>query len=268
MSTPIQQGTVRLHVTNTDAMKVHSVCQINHTLGLAKFHTSDENYVHSSAHGHAHTNTAACGWIFTAIWKYCLLYKINWTTNILCSIILFLTILPGEFKNMWHKCINKFLFMVVEIYICIYFLPDQSLLPYSFYLFQSYYQGLHTGPFPFPSNRPAGAGGCEITCATLCFCPDTVINHSWSCTSTYNNKDWLLCGGCRPIAFLRAPAKLEVNSHSQTLLPRPQTVSSFRYLSISALSAVLSLLSQEATDCAEGKDEICCLGFLALIVCL
>lgn len=175
------------------------------------------------------------------------------------------------FKNMWHKYINKFLFMVVEIHICIYFLPDQSLQSYpsySFYLSQSYYQGLHTGPFPFPSNRPAGAGGCEITCATLCFCPDTVINHSWSCTSTYNNKDWLLCGGCRPIAFLRAPAKLEVNGHSQTLLPRPQTVSSFRYLSISALSAALSLLSQEATDCAEGKDEICCSGFLALIVYL
>lgn len=30
MSTPIQQGTVGLDVTNTDTTKVHSVCQINH----------------------------------------------------------------------------------------------------------------------------------------------------------------------------------------------------------------------------------------------
>lgn len=94
-------------------------------------------------------------------------------------------------------------------------------------------------PFPFSSNRATGAGGLEITCAVLCFRPDTVINHCPSHTSTYNNKDWLLCGGCRPIAFHCADAKLEVNGHSQTLLPCPQTVSSFRYLSISGLSAEL-----------------------------
>lgn len=104
----------------------------------------------------------------------------------------------------------------------------------------SHYQAmccLHS--FPFSSNRATGAGGLEITCAVLCFRPDTVINHCPSHTSTYNNKDWLLCGGCRPIAFHCADAKLEVNGHSQTLLPCPQTVSSFRYLSISALSVVL-----------------------------
>lgn len=83
------------------------------------------------------------------------------------------------------------------------------------------------------------AGGLEITCTALCFHPDTVINHCPSHTSTYNNKDWLLCGGCRPIAFHCADVKLEVNGHSQTLLPCPQTVSSFRYLSISALSVEL-----------------------------
>lgn len=94
-------------------------------------------------------------------------------------------------------------------------------------------------PFPFSSNRATGAGGLEITCAVLCFRPDTVINHCPSHTSTYNNKDWLLCGGCRPIAFHCADAKLEVNGHSQTLLPCPQTVSSFRYLSISGLSVEL-----------------------------
>ena len=104
----------------------------------------------------------------------------------------------------------------------------------------SHYQALccpHS--FPFSSNRATGAGGLEITCAVLCFRADTVINHCPSHTSTYNNKDWLLCGGWRPIAFHCADAKLEVNGHSQTLLPCPQTVSSFRYLSISALSVEL-----------------------------
>lgn len=94
-------------------------------------------------------------------------------------------------------------------------------------------------PFPFPSKSLLGAGGREITCTALCFRPDTVINHWPSRTSTYNNKDWLLCGGWRPIAFHCVDAKLEVNGHSQTLVPRPQTVSSFRYLSISALSKEL-----------------------------
>lgn len=93
--------------------------------------------------------------------------------------------------------------------------------------------------FPFSSSRATGAGGLEITCAVLCFRSDTVINHCRSHTSTYNNKDWLLCGGCRPIAFHCVDAKLEVNGHSQTLVPCPQTVSSFRYLSISALSVEL-----------------------------
>lgn len=93
--------------------------------------------------------------------------------------------------------------------------------------------------FPFSSNRATGAGGLEITCAVLCFRPDTVINHCPSHTSTYNHKDWLLCGGCRPIAFHCVDAKLEVNGHSQTLVPCPQTVSSFRYLSISGLSVEL-----------------------------
>lgn len=167
----------------------------------------------------------------------------------------------STFMHLYSECIQ----------FCICSLPDKSPLSYPcYFLFLplSHYQSLHTGPFPLLSNRLSGAGGCEITCATLCFCPDTVINHSWSCTSTHNNKDWLLCGGCRPIAFLREPAKLEVNGHSQTLLPRPQTVSSFRYLSISALSPAFSLLSQEAADFAEGEDEICCAVFLALIVCL
>lgn len=93
--------------------------------------------------------------------------------------------------------------------------------------------------FPFCSNQTAGAGGSAITCVVLCFHPDTAINHCPSHISTYNNKDWLLCGGCRPIAFHCMDAKLEVNGHSQTLLPCPQTVSSFRYLSISALSVEL-----------------------------
>lgn len=60
----------------------------------------------------------------------------------------------------------------------------------------SHYQALccpHS--FPFSSNRATGAGGLEITCAVLCFRADTVINHCPSHTSTYNNKDWLLCGG-------------------------------------------------------------------------
>lgn len=90
-------------------------------------------------------------------------------------------------------------------------------------------------PFPFSSNLATGAGGLEISCVLLCFRSDTVINHWPSHTSTYNNKDWLLCGGCRPIAFHCMNAKLEVNGHSQSLHPCPQTVSSFRYLSISAL---------------------------------
>lgn len=90
-------------------------------------------------------------------------------------------------------------------------------------------------PLPFSSNLATGAGGLEISCVVLCFRSDTVINHRPSHTSTYNNKDWLLCGGCRPIAFHCMNAKLEVNGHSQSLLPCPQTVSSFRYLSISAL---------------------------------
>lgn len=90
-------------------------------------------------------------------------------------------------------------------------------------------------PLPFSSNLATGAGGLEISCVVLCFPSDTVINHCPSHTSTYNNKDWLLCGGCRPIAFHCMNAKLEVNGHSQSLLPCPQTVSSFRYLSISAL---------------------------------
>lgn len=130
-------------------------------------------------------------------------------------------------------------------------LPSLLLVHFSFpFLFPlslSHYQAmccLHS--FPFSSNRATGAGGLEITCAVLCFRPDTVINHCPSHTSTYNNKDWLLCGGCRPIAFHCANAKLEVNGHSQTLLPCPQTVSSFRYLSISALSVSFSLPSQEA----------------------
>ena len=84
-------------------------------------------------------------------------------------------------------------------------------------------------PFPIlSSNRAAGAGGGEITCAALCFRLDTVINHWPSRTSTYNNKDWLLCGGCCTIAFHCPDAKLEVSGHSQTQLPRPQTVSSFK----------------------------------------
>lgn len=104
----------------------------------------------------------------------------------------------------------------------------------------SHYQAMCCSlSFPFSSNRATGAGGLEITCTVLCFRPDAVINHCPSHTSTYNNKDWLLCGGCRPIAFHCADAKLEVNGHSQTLLPCPQTVSSFRYLSISALSVEL-----------------------------
>lgn len=114
--------------------------------------------------------------------------------------------------------------------------PPYHSLPSSL----SHYQAmccLHS--FPFSSNRATGAGVLEISCAVLCFRPDTVINHCPSHTSTYNNKDWLLCGGCRPIAFHCADAKLEVNGHSQTLLPCPQTVSSFRYLSISALSVEL-----------------------------
>lgn len=106
----------------------------------------------------------------------------------------------------------------------------------------SHYQALcRLHSFPFSSNRATGAGGLEITLAVLCFRPDTAINHCPSHTSTYNNKDWLLCGGCHPIAFHCANAKLEVNGHSQTLLPCPQTVSSFRYLSISALSVELLL---------------------------
>lgn len=109
--------------------------------------------------------------------------------------------------------------------------------------------------FPFSSNRATGAGGLEITCAVLCFRPDTVINHWPSHTSTYNNKDWLLCGGCRPIAFHCADAKLEVNGHSQTLLPCPQTVSSFRYLSISALSVeLLSALPRGLRLLGGGSD--------------
>lgn len=118
-----------------------------------------------------------------------------------------------------------------------------SALPFPLPLscfFSPHYQAMcRLHPFPFSSNRATGAGGLEITCAVLCFRPDTVINHCPSHTSTYNNKDWLLCGGCRPIAFHCADAKLEVNGHSQTLLPCPQTVSSFRYLSISGLSVEL-----------------------------
>ena len=118
-----------------------------------------------------------------------------------------------------------------------FLVPSSFSFPFSFL---SHYQAarrLHS--FPFSSNRATGAGGLEITCAVLCFRPDTVINHCPSHTSTYNNKDWLLCGARRPIAFHCADAKLEVNGHSQTLLPCPQTVSSFRYLSISALSVEL-----------------------------
>lgn len=117
--------------------------------------------------------------------------------------------------------------------------PPPPLLPPPYHQPPHYQAMCWLHPFPFSSNRATGAGGLEITCAVLCFRPDTVINHCPSHTSTYNNKDWLLCGGCRPIAFHCADAKLEVNGHSQTLLPCPQTVSSFRYLSISGLSAEL-----------------------------
>lgn len=118
--------------------------------------------------------------------------------------------------------------------------PPLYLFPFhSLSLFISIIKPLLTLSSPFSSNRCTGAGGLEITCAVLCFRPDTVINHCPSHTSTYNNKDWLLCGGCHPIAFHCVDAKLNVNGHSQTLLPCPQTVSSFRYLSISALSVEL-----------------------------
>lgn len=63
--------------------------------------------------------------------------------------------------------------------------------------------------------------------AVLCF---HVINHSWSHT-------WACNDTRRTIAFLCTAAKLEVNGRSQTALPRPPTVSSFSYLSISASSA-------------------------------
>lgn len=144
---------------------------------------------------------------------------------------------------------------VFNIYLLKLFSPynGQSLLYYSvkptlcslptphFYppFFSFTLSSLFSHSFPFSSNRATGAGGLEITCAVLCFHPDTVINHCPSHTSTYNNKDWLLCGGCRPIAFHCVDAKLEVNGHSQSLLPCPQTVSSFRYLSISGLSVEL-----------------------------
>lgn len=128
----------------------------------------------------------------------------------------------------------------------------------------SHYQAMccvHSSPFS--SNRATGAGGSEITCAVLCFRSDTVINHRPSHTSTYNNKDWLLWGGRRPIAFHCEDAKLEVNGHSQTLVPRPQTVSSFRYLSISALSVkLLRALPRGPGLLGEGGvDQICCSGF-------
>lgn len=111
----------------------------------------------------------------------------------------------------------------------------------------------------------AGAGGC----GTLCFHARRVINHLRSGTSASNNARRLTRGGRRTIAFLCTPAKLEVNCRSQTWLPHPPTVSSFSYLSISAR---YSPLSQEAADCAVlgggSEDQICCSGFLALIVCL
>lgn len=110
--------------------------------------------------------------------------------------------------------------------------------------------------FPFCSNQTTGAGGLAITCVVLCFHPDTAINHCPSHISTYNNKDWLLCGGCRPIAFHCMDAKLEVNGHSQTLLPCPQTVSSFRYLSISALSVELLPALQGGPRLLGGGSEL------------
>lgn len=115
---------------------------------------------------------------------------------------------------------------------------------------------LFSHSFPFSYNRATGAGGLEITCAVLCFRPDTVINHCPSHTSTYNNKDWLLCGGCCPIAFHCADAKLEVNGHSQTLLPCPLTVSSFRYLSISAQSVELLPTLPRGPRLLEGGSDL------------
>lgn len=56
-------------------------------------------------------------------------------------------------------------------------------------------------------------------------------------------------------------AKLEVNGHSQTLLPCPQTVSSFRYLSISALSVELLPALPGGPRLLGGEDRNCCSGF-------
>lgn len=73
--------------------------------------------------------------------------------------------------------------------------------------------------------------------SALCFHARHVINHSWSRTWACNDTRRLPRGTRRTIAFLCTAAKLEVNGRSQTALPRPPTVSSFSYLSISASSA-------------------------------
>lgn len=129
-------------------------------------------------------------------------------------------------------CGGQTLFPLILSFFFLFPFPSSCSLPLSIRV-----RCIHS--FPFSSDLATGAGGLEISRVVLCFRPDAVINHCPSHTSTYNNKDWLLCGGCRPIGFHCMDAKLEVNGHSQTLLPCPQTVSSFRYLSISALSVEL-----------------------------
>lgn len=148
----------------------------------------------------------------------------SWVCVNLLSIFLFIPIFPVVSESPSPSPFSLLLFIFSLSTLFLFSFPLSSLCSHS---------------SPFSSKRGTGAGGLEITCTVLCFRPDTVINHCPSHTSTYNNKDWLLCGGCHPIAFHCVDAKLDVNGHSQTLLPCPQTVSSFRYLSISALSVEL-----------------------------
>lgn len=231
-----------LDVTNTDAMKVHCVCQINHP-------TKPQ---------------AACSHLTRKLPASWHLVSLKAQGINPCGVVQNYFDLECKMEFVTSSVQTLALVFFLNVYACVRSLGSYSHLAVVFTRFPSstppnlslpssscssllsfslpHYQAMccsHPFSFPFSSNRATGAGGLEITCAVLCFRPDTVINHCPSHTSTYNNKDWLLCGGCRPIAFHCANAKLEVNGHSQILLPCPQTVSSFRYLSISALSVEL-----------------------------
>lgn len=243
-------------------MKVHSVCQINHrgepqatcshlTRKLpASWHLVGFKWqrinpsrlleIIFDLEGNMECVISSTAPLSFVLWKN---YSYVWYTFLACLLKLFSPCCGQEVSILFHYTRQSTI-------------PSLSFSSFYSLPLSSPLSSLFSHSFPFSYNRATGAGGLEITCAVLCFRPDTVINHCPSHTSTYNNKDWLLCGGCCPIAFHCADAKLEVNGHSQTLLPCPLTVSSFRYLSISAQSVELLPTLPRGPRLLEGGSDL------------